>query len=74
MNETYHFESFAMRKLQIKEFCSTNDTNLRIHFEAETKATLSQAYDYTTFMTIVHVSVYMFCTRLLIFLLWLIFT
>lgn len=52
MNETYQFESFTMRKLQIKDLCSTNDTNLTRHFKAEIKVTLSQAYEYTTSMTL----------------------
>ena len=58
---------FAMRKLQIKELCRTCDINLKMHFKEEIKVTLSQAYEYTTFMTFVHISVFMFCTRLLTF-------
>ena len=74
MNVTYWFESFTMRKLQIKESCRTSDTNLKMYFIEEIKVTLSQAYEYTTFVTFVHISVYMFHTRLLIFLLRLLFT
>jgi len=67
MNETYRFESFTMRKLQIKELCRTSDANLKMYFKEEIKVTLSQAYEYITFVTFIHISVYMFCTRLLIF-------
>lgn len=52
MNETYRFESFTMRKLQIKKLCSTSDTNLTRHFKAEIKVTFSEAYEYTTSVTL----------------------
>ena len=67
MNVTYWFKSFTMRKLQIKELCRTSDTNLKTYFKEEIKVTLSQAYESTTFVNLVHISVYVFCTRLLIF-------
>ena len=73
MNETYQFKNFTMRNLQIKELCRTSDTNLKMYLK-EVKHTLSQAYAYTTFRTFVHISVCLFHTRLLIFLLWLLFT
>jgi len=74
MNEAYWFENFTLRKLQIKELCRASDTNLKMYLKEEIKVTLSQAYEYTTFVTFVHISVYMFHTRLLIFLLRLLFT
>jgi len=67
MNVTYWFERFMMRKLQIKEMCRTSDTNLKMYFKEEITVTLKQAYESTTFVTLVHISVYVFCTRLLIF-------
>ena len=74
MNETYWFENFTLKKLQIKELCRTSDRNLKIYLKEEIKLTLSQAHEYTTFVTFVHISVFMFHTRLLIFLLRLLFT
>ena len=67
MNETYWFESFTLRTLQIKELGRTCDKNFKMHFKEEMQVTLGQPYEYTTFVTFVHISVSMFCTRLLIF-------
>jgi len=51
MNVTYWFESFTIRKLQIKEICRTSDTNLKMYFKEEIQVTLSRAYESTTFAT-----------------------
>jgi hypothetical protein len=41
MIETYRFENFTMRKLQIKELCRTSDTNLKMYLKEEIKLAVS---------------------------------
>jgi len=45
-----------------------------MYLKGEIKVTFSQAYEYTSFVTSVHISVYMFLTILLLFLLGLLCT